>query len=1476
MPAVQTAAVNRVMERLVRHFDCGINASKVSFEPFNTLVIEDLCLLDHSPYQGDIDAPQDTVFFARSVTARFTLRGLISQSSIRLSRAKVTEARLSVVSEPGEYKSNIRRVFKLEVKDEEQSDKELLSIGRVSVQDFTYRMINYRKPASPTVKGVINWKDLEAVANIEGRHLSVRGPVISGIVDRATVSEKSGILLTELSGKARGGRGEVHIEDLHISDNESDLNFSDFRLLYADKYAFSDFLHEVSFDASFLQSRLAFTTTAYFAPALHSNPIVAEISSGEVRGPVSGLDISGLNFLDSVNGVKVMADVRLIGLPDITETKLDAHINGLTFTTSGLGSFISCWTRGESTDLGKFAKDEDFVFSGHARGAMSDLAVSGGLHSSAGDADADIRINNLLTDGDITINGSLGTDDIDIGKIIGKDFVGELSLKTGLEAVIGDQGLSLKVDSLSVDRLNILGYDYSGIKAAGTFSERAFNGRIVCNDPNINFMFQGLFNLSRRTNNAEYRFFAYLGYADLHALNIDSREVSRVSLGSVNANYTRITRGDLVGSIDATDLIFESAAGRHKIGDFHISSSSSDTHSSISLRSGFAHGQYNGSVPFISFVNGLQDVTVRRELPSLFSQSAGAWAGENCEVQLYFHDNRDLMSFIYPGAYIADSTSLRVSISSGGRLQGSIRSPRIALREKYIKGLEVRLNNHEDALNCSVTSDEISISRKIKLKNDALLLYADDNRVGVGFNYNNMTEPESRGELYLTGDTKDSTPGAVALSAKSLTSNIYYKGEQWRFDPAEYAYEDKSFKINNLSIKNGDQEVMLSGGVSPVGRDTLSLSLSNIDLSILDSFMSRSLNISGTTSGRMLLASPTEDHLELLMNLASENTRISGREAGTVRIASNWDNANGRLNLIARNEMDGERGFELRGYYSPLDKSVNLNAELNKMDFGYAGQFLSSVFDGVDGTLKGRLTAEGPLKRLNLSSENLTLTDGLLTVGYTKVPYRLNGPLSVDNTGVHFHNMEIRDSGSGSGVLSGGIAFDRLQNIRMATHIRMEDIECLRTGIIDNDSFYGHVYGTGRMSITGPFNSLLLDLDATTTRNGDFHIPLGGSSSLSTHKLLTFKEHQRIEYIDPYEQMMSSLNARGQSSNDMGIKLRVNAQQGVEACLDMSGNAEISMRARGSGIINLDIRPSKDIFAINGDYTLSSGNCHVSAFGVANKEFSVLEGSSIKFNGDIMDSDLDLDARYNVKTSLATLISDTTSVSTRRNVECGIRISDKLRNPKLDFSINVPDLDPTTKSRVESALSTDDKIQKQFVALLVTNNFIPDEQSGIVNNSNILYSNVADIMANQLNSILQKLDIPLDLGLNFQSNDSGTNIFDVALSTQLFNNRVIVNGNIGNRQYMSSSEEDVVGDLDIEIKMDKSGQFRLNLFSHSADQYTNYLDNSQRNGVGLTYQKEFNSLREFLKHLFTTKEKRRQLELERDTAADEKVVISIE
>lgn len=119
--------------------------------------------------------------------------------------------------------------------------------------------------------------------------------------------------------------------------------------------------------------------------------------------------------------------------------------------------------------------------------------------------------------------------------------------------------------------------------------------------------------------------------------------------------------------------------------------------------------------------------------------------------------------------------------------------------------------------------------------------------------------------------------------------------------------------------------------------------------------------------------------------------------------------------------------------------------------------------------------------------------------------------------------------------------------------------------------------------------------------------------------------------------------------------------------------------------------------------------------------------------------------------------------------------------------------------------------------------------------------------------MLQNLGIPVDVGLGYTQNEAGADIVDLNLSTQFFGNRVVVSGTVGNRQYSTTSSDNVVGDLDIEVKLDKSGRIRAKLFSHSADDYTNYLDNTQRSGIGVSYQREFDNLKDFFKGMFRKK-----------------------
>ena len=1474
IPAAQTALARYIVKSLEKNLDGKIEFDGITFVPFNGLVVKGLTILDNHPSQGGSAAPQDTMFRCGTVAARFTLGGLLSNEGIQLKEAEIDDAFFALVIDPDSTATtNIQRIFRLKPSEKEKEPGKGFSIKKVSVKDFKFRMIS-NAPSDDDGDGYgIDWKDLDLVADIEGKDLSLSGGIMSGKAEKVKVREKCGLDAT-FSGEASVGGGRTALTGLRLRDAQSDVFLPELSLSYGGTEDFSDFVNRVIIDGQFGRSTLAFKTLSYFIPSFKDNGIVADVVSGRVSGPVNALRIDNFSFKDRTSGFGGTASLALGGVTDISNMALNSELKDFSFSAEGLGNFLSQWIPGKPIDLSGLAKGSTFVFNGNTSGTLADLKVSGTLDSPSGSARANLTARDIVSEAPLKLAGELVTDDLDIGAFIGNDILRQCSIRTTVSATLADGAPTLDIDTLRVNRLNLLGYDYSDIQAKGRFADNAFDGRIVCNDPNVNFIFQGLVNLSGASQNALYRFRASVGYADLHALNIDKREVSRVSLGSLDADFEHIAKVGLVGSVNARDLLLESANGMHDIGDIHIDSESGDEGYSIRLGSDFLDGSFNGSKSISSLIKDLQDLTIRKEVAALYEEPAKPWDGASYRVSLNFHDSRDVLSFLAPGAYIADSTSLRLRVTDRGRLVGHIDSPRIAFKDKYLRSLNLDIDNDDDALSCTVSGSELSLSPSLILKNDALVLYANDNNVGLGFNFNNMTDPEDRGELYLTGDLSRSAPRKPVIDARSLTSNLYIKGQQWRFDPASYHYSDGSVEINGLSISNGEQDFAIDGGISTEKADTLMVSINNVDLGLVNSFSRQDLGISGIAYGRAMVTSPVKDKLGLMVNVSADSTFFAGRPAGTVTLGGSWDLENGLLDYALRNSIDGNTALDARGYFVPKDKTLGLNAGLEDFDIGYAAPLLSEVFSEMGGKVTGQISADGPLDRLDLEGNDLTLGDGLLKVAFTQVPYYVSGPLHINSSGVYFDNVSVRDRYDGRGTISGGITYDRFKDIRMNTRIRLNDMEVVNLRESDGQAFYGHVFGTGRVGISGPFSSLLLDVEANTVKEGDFHIPLNGASATGGSDLLIFTEPVREVYLDPYEQMMNRLVETRKQENDLTVRVRVNATPEVEAHLEVDKATGNVFTGTGAGTIALEVRPSKDVFTINGDYTLSNGHYHFNAMNIASKDFTVLDGSSIKFNGDIMDSDLSITARYSLRTSLASLIADTTSVSTRRNVNCELAISGKLRNPELGFSITVPDLDPTTKSRVESALSTDDKVQKQFISLLVTNNFIPDDQSGIVNNSVFLTANVADLMANQLNNLLQKLDIPLDLGLNYAGSGTGTSLFDVALSTQLFNNRVIVNGSVGNRQYMSSGNGDVVGDLDIEIKMDKSGQVRMNLFSHSADEYTNYLDNSQRNGVGVTYQKEFNSLGQFFRDLFTPKSKREQEE--EQSGEEEKVRIEVE
>ena len=1458
-PAAQTWLARKALTRIQEKIDGEVSFSAISVSPFDAVTIKDLAITDPSPYTDGTRAPLDTLLHAGLVSVRFSPWGLLREEGLSISRLRVKDASFNLVFEPDSTGRsnlmNLERIFRMT--DDEEDDDDGIHFGRIldkgclDAENFTFRMVLYPDEGQAwedVPSNAINWEDLEINADLHVKDISVADDFVICTLEKGRMREKSGFVAHELSGGVRVGKGLVHLTDLHIRDDLSNLYLKELDLA-GPLSDYGDFVNRISIDGTVLApSVLAMQTIRYFAPEVEF--MTARFAlKGRIQGPVRALRLSNIAFTELDSNVSGQINGRITGLIDTDNTRLDLKAQDMRFTLRELDTFIHR-VAGTRVGLGDMAKGTRFNFDGTVSGLLDGLQVGGKLTSSLGAASTNLQFSNLLNSKKpIRMGGTLRTRDLNVGAFIGTQSVGPVSMYTALDATFGED-LSVRIDTLQVSRLRALDYDYTDIAAAGTYSDKAFDGRVVCNDPNLNFIFQGLFNLSPQSRNAAYQFYANVGYADLNALHIDNRGKSRVSFRT-DANFVRTQNRDLLGEIRVTGLQLENSAGRHNIGNIAINAHANDNIHRIRFNSGFAEGTFIGEKSLLTLVDDLKDLLIDKELPALDASPSKHWDGTPYDLSFSFHDTRELLSFVLPGLYVEENTALQLKVDKDGTVDAALNSGRVALGGSYIKDLQLTLDNKSSALRAELNSRLIHTAGGLELRNNSATLFGDDNHVGLGFNFDNETELDNRGELYLSGDLERSGEDLI-LTAQALPSNLYYNGEGWSLHSGDIVLGGDGVRVDQFVLQSSEQQLTLDGGYSQEKTDTLRLRMEKFDISLLNSLIGQDLNLQGLATGRAMAISPAKPSIGMLAGIVCDSTYIAGERVGQLNLLSVWNEPENRFDFAVRNRLNNKSNLDVHGFLRPSDKALSADATLDRLNLGYASPFLTGLFRDFGGFLSGKIHVGGSLDAIKIQSEGLEVIQGGAILDYTQVFYAMEGPVSLTEKMLSFNPLHMSDGKGGTGEITGGLLLNGFKDIALDTHIKVDGMQVLHLGYGDNSNFWGDIFANGRVDVGGSLGDIDLDIDMTTVGDGTFHIPLDGSGSFSSRNFLTFVEPAVDLPVDPYEEMLGmNLASAGESETNINLRLRVRATPAVRAFIDIGDN---TLNGLGNGLMDIETRTSEGSFTINGDYTLSQGSFHFSAMNLVSRDFTIRDGSSVRFNGDIMNTDLDVDGVYTTKVPLSNLIADSTSVS-RRTVECGILITDKLSEPKVKLSINIPDLDPTTQGLVESALNTEDKVQKQFVYLLVANNFLPTEESGITNASGSLYGSVAGIMAGQLSSIFQKLNIPLDLGFNYQSDEKGNDLFDVALSTQLFMGRVIVNGNIGNRKYYAGAgnTQEITGDLDVEIKLDKPGTLRLNLFSHSADQYTSYLDNSQRNGAGLVYQREFNTFQGLFQSLFQPK-----------------------
>ena len=152
----------------------------------------------------------------------------------------------------------------------------------------------------------------------------------------------------------------------------------------------------------------------------------------------------------------------------------------------------------------------------------------------------------------------------------------------------------------------------------------------------------------------------------------------------------------------------------------------------------------------MDFINDLKAITVKKELPALTADPSYVWNGHSYNFDFICHNVQNVLEFAVPGLYIENGTSIKASITPQGVLTASLNSNRVAFKRNYLKDLNISISNKDEEINGEMACSEISVAT-LKMNDNLLQLHINDNLFGAGYSFDNHSDLETKGEIFING-----------------------------------------------------------------------------------------------------------------------------------------------------------------------------------------------------------------------------------------------------------------------------------------------------------------------------------------------------------------------------------------------------------------------------------------------------------------------------------------------------------------------------------------------------------------------------------------------------------------------------------------------------------------------------------------------------------------------------------------------------
>lgn len=803
-------------------------------------------------------------------------------------------------------------------------------------------------------------------------------------------------------------------------------------------------------------------------------------------------------------------------------------------------------------------------------------------------------------------------------------------------------------------------------------------------------------------------------------------------------------------------------------------------------------------------------------------------------------------------------------------VKGSVRSAddemQISMDAPYIQQGKDKLIRHT-RLSASMTDNHILTSAysSIPTKKGILDLQLDLDGyknfldIAVGLN------PGSKGAFY--GDfimqaavVQNLKPGGIDISLKFLPSQIHLNDAVWDIGKADIIYADGRIVVNNLSISHDRQYISIAGVASPLMSDEVIVKLQDIDLSyIFDTLNIEVAMFGGTATGEAVGRGLLSNNMEAFTrHLHVDSLSYNNAIVGTGELRGDFDMLRKRVGICADIAENGRYVANVDGGIWIGKDSLAFDFDADKVRVGFLQPFMKAFSSKVEGRASGKCHLYGTFKDVNMTGRMFADTIAI-KVDYTNTLYCGSDSVIMSPGRIDIPRFKLYDEYGNSAILTGTLEHDYFHNPEFDFRvIEARSLMLYDTNPLINPIWYGRIFGSGSGRIVGNDEYVRVIADMTTEAGTDFTFVLDDSKEASDYGFLTFTDKRKVSDESKSEAILSEsdeientfrnkMREEQTSSSVFAMDIRASLTEAAKMNLVMDHVAGDKIVARGEGSINMEYNTMIDLLKMYGKYTLSEGVYNFSLQDLILKDFIIKEGSSISFNGDPLQALLNIRAAYRVNTNLtdldASFATDKDLNRVNVPVDAMLLVNGELEHPDIKFDIELPTLNDEVEQKVRSIISSEDLMNTQMIYLLALNRFYTPDYGKSGNSGGEWASVASSTLSSQLQNILGQLTDKVSFSPSLRSDkgDFSDLQVDLALSSSLFNNRLLINGNFGYRD-RSTSSTTFIGDFDLEYLLNRRGNLRLKAYNHFNDQNYYLKSALTTQGIGVVWRKDFNRL----------------------------------